>query len=226
MDSNITASPLRQHYHGQIDEIRSDVVRMGNVASDMVRLAVEAVLNGDIELARTVVRMDDEVDNLEKDTVHKTVLTVMRESPVAGDLRLLVSTLGVVGEIENVADDAVKLARRVNKLTGHFPAEMKAALVELGEHARLCFASALRLYIEYTPELAREVVEADEEIDSRFAQARDRVLALIRQDPNSTEHLVRTISAFHALEHVADRAVEIANRLRLHYETPGAAESS
>ena len=210
---------LRQHYDGKLEEIRSDILRMGSIASEMVRLAVEAALNGDIEVARRVVAMDDDVDELEKQTVNNSVRLVAMEAPVAGDLRLLVATLGVIGEIEKVADDAVKLGRRATKLSGRFPAEMKLALMELGEEVRKTFCAAMRLYTDFDPVMADEVVAGDEAIDGRYVEARNRVFELIQKNPQDTEHLVRTIEAFHALEHVADHAVEIACRLRMHNET-------
>lgn len=191
---------------------------MGGIAAEMVRLAVEAVISGNSELAKTVIDMDDEVDALEKATLNETVRAVALEAPVASDLRMLVCTLGVIGEIEKIADDAVKLARRSTKLTGHFPAEMKLALHQLGEEARKVFAASLRLYVEYSAELAKETISSDEEIDGQYVRARNRVFDLIRESPQETEHLVRTIEAFHALEHVADHAVEIASRLRMHHE--------
>ncbi|MCC7435962.1 MAG: hypothetical protein IT363_14865 [Methanoregulaceae archaeon] len=209
---------VRQRVDDRHKSIQADVLRMGGIAGDMVRLAVEAVISGDIEQARRVIEMDDEVDALEKETLNATVLAVGLEAPVAGDLRLLVCTLGVIGEVEKVADDAVKLARRSTKLTGHFPAELKLALHQLGEEARRLFASAMRLYVEYTPELAHDIVSGDEAVDGHYVQARNRVFDLIRENPVETEHLVRTIEAFHALEHVADHAVEIARRLRMHQE--------
>lgn len=209
---------VRQRVDDRHKSIQADVLRMGGIAGDMVRLAVEAVISGDIEQARRVIEMDDEVDDLEKETLNATVLAVGLEAPVASDLRLLVCTLGVIGEVEKIADDAVKLARRSTKLTGHFPAELKLALHQLGEEARRLFASAMRLYVEYTPELAHEIVAGDEAVDGHYVQARNRVFDLIRENPVETEHLVRTIEAFHALEHVADHAVEIARRLRMHQE--------
>ncbi len=209
---------VRQRVDARHQNIQSDILRMGGIASDMVRLASEAVLNGDVTLAKAVIDMDDLVDDLEKETIQMTVLAVGMEAPVASDLRILVSTLGVIGEIEKVADDAVKLARRATKLSGHFPSEMKLALNQLGEEARKVFAAALRLYSEYDPELAQAIVDADEGIDSQYSTARNRVFDLIRANPDDTEHLVRTIEAFHALEHVADHSVEIATRLRIHFE--------
>lgn len=209
---------VRQRLDDRHQHIQADILRMGGIAAEMVRLAVEAVISGNSELAKTVIDMDDEVDSLEKATLNETVRAVALEAPVASDLRMLVCTLGVIGEIEKIADDAVKLARRSTKLTGHFPAEMKLALHQLGEEARKVFAASLRLYVEYSPELAKDTISSDEEIDGQYVRARNRVFDLIRESPQETEHLVRTIEAFHALEHVADHAVEIASRLRMHHE--------
>ena len=191
---------------------------MGGEANEMVRLAVEATLNGDLEIAKRVIDSDDRVDEFERNAVNKTVLAVMQESPVAADLKFLVSTLGVVGEIEKVGDDAVKLARRASKLSGQFPSELRVALLELGEASRRSFNLSLRLYSEYSREMAKEIIEGDVQIDTAYSLSRNRVFALIRINPEATEHLVRTIEAFHALEHVADHAVSIAVRLRMLYE--------
>ena len=195
---------------------------MGGDANEMVRLAVEATLNGDLDAANRVIDLDDRVDEYERNAVNKTVLAVMQESPVAADLKFLISTLGVVGEIEKVGDDAVKLARRATKLSGQFPSEMRVALLELGEACRRSFNLSLRLYSEYSSELAKEVIDGDQEIDTAYSQSRNKVFKLIQLNPEATENLVRTIEAFHALEHVADHAVAIAVRLRMLYELESA----
>jgi phosphate transport system protein len=209
---------LRNGYDAKLAEIKGDILRMGGIAGEMARLATDAVLNGNIEIAHHVISMDDTVDDLEKTILNKTVSAVALETPVAGDLRLLVSTLGITGEVEKVADDAVKLARRATRLTGHFPAEMKVALMDLAEAASKAFACSLRLYAQYEADLADSVIRSDKDIDGQYANARHRVLDLIRQNPSETEHLVRTIDAFHALEHIADHAVQIATRLKIHNE--------
>lgn len=210
---------LRQHFDDRLRELRSDVLRMGGVVAEMIRLGVESTISGDIGLASKVIEMDDEVDAFEESVLRNTVLTMMQEAPVAGDLRVLVSILGVVGEIEKAADDAVKLARRATKLTGHFPPELKLALNELGEETRTTFLSAMRLLGEYDDALADQIVKGDKTIDSHYVAARDRVIDLMKGNPAEAEHLVRTIEAFHALEHVADHAVEIAQRVKLHHST-------
>lgn len=190
---------------------------MGHIANEMIRLAVESVVSGNVELANRVIAMDDEVDVLERETIQRTIFSLGMGAPVASDLMILAATLNVIGEVEKVADDAVKLARRATKLVGHFPAEMKLALSQMGEASGRMFGAALRLYSDYSPELAEEVIRGDKEVDTQYKSATNCVLKLIEMNPDRTEHLVRTIEAFHALEHVADRAVAIATRLRMQY---------
>ncbi len=213
-----TPTALRQQFSQVLDEIRRDIVRMGGRVNDLVKLAIDAALGGDLDLAQRVIADDDEIDAYEQDIHRRTVLTVLQEAPVAADYRFLVSALGVVGEVEKAADDAVKLARRVKKLSGNFPTELKVALVELGEESRRMFAASIRLFTEYSPELADEIIANDKEVDTRYSKARNRVIEMIRENPENSESLVRTIDSFHALEHVADHAVEIARRMKMLYE--------
>jgi phosphate transport system protein len=210
---------MREHFGHILEGIRTDVVRMGSRANEFVKQAADAALNGDLELARSVIDADDEIDQYELDLYRRTFLTVMQETPVAADFRFLVSALGVVGEIEKAADDAVKLARRVTKLKGRFPAELRVGLLELGEESRRMFAASIRLFADYSPALAQEIIDNDESIDNSYSKARERVLAMIKESPEDSESLVRTIDCFHALEHVADHAVEIAKRMQMMYST-------
>ncbi len=211
---------MRLHFQEKLEEIRSEVIRMGSEANDMVRSAVEATIQGDLELAHRVIGKDDSVDQLERSLIQTTVSVVMTENPVAADLRLCIATLGVVSELEHIGDDAVKLCRRATKLNTQFPGEMKLALQEMGDMSRQALGAALRLYSEYTPELAKEIVDGDKPIDFAYREARMRIYDLIKANPEATEHLIRTIEAFHLLEHVADHAVAIAVRMRLLYEQP------
>lgn len=214
------ATSFRSNYDEQLAELRSQVLLMGNLALDMVRLAGEAMMTNNADLARQVIELDDRVDRLEDECVFRAMNLVMREAPVATDLKRLLATVGIVGEIEKVGDDAVKLARRTTKLTGLFPAELKIMLSELGEMARHAFGSSLQLYTDFSDERAQEIIDYDETVDTKYQEVRERVQGLIQTNPSATPMLLRTIEAFHALEHVADHAVEIATRLRLHFSNP------
>jgi phosphate transport system protein len=210
--------PMRLRYQEKLTEIHSDVIRMGNEALDMVRHAAEGALSHDAEVLEQVLAQDDVVDALERALFMKTVVIVMQEQPVAQDLRLLVSTLGVVGEIEKVADNAVKLARRSQKLGQPIPVELRKPFSDIAELARRQFAASLKLYSEYDSALAREIIHGDNEVDRAYSAARNQIFGVEQADQEQLTTLYRTVESFHALEHISDNSVEIARRLRMLYE--------
>lgn len=206
-------------YDEKLEAIREHIVHMSTMATEMIEQAIEAVLTGDIDLANKVISRDDLVDALEETVIRETVLLVMQEAPVAGDLKFLTATLGVIGELEKVADDAVKLARRAKKIDGHFPDDMRSALGDLAINAKRSLAGAIRLYTSYDSNLAQEIITLDEKIDLQYSVARKRLILIMQQRPEEAENCVIAMGIFHALEHVADHAVAIAKRLRVHYES-------
>jgi phosphate transport system protein len=193
---------------------------MGNLAHDMVRKASESVITGNPSTANDVIKDDDAVDAAERAITLEAIMLVMQETPVGPDLRFLVSTLGVVGEIEEVADDAVKLARRSIKLGTNFPSSMKVQLSEISEISRRQLASAIRLYADFDAELAMSIITNDDEVDAAYSKARDALLVFFKENPDDARGLVRSIEVFHALEHVSDHAVSIAKRMQLIDEPP------
>lgn len=211
---------MRTHFNERLQGLRTQVVSMGMSANDMVQKAVDSIVNADPSLANEVVKADDTLDRLERELLLETALIIAQEGPVASDLKLLVSTLGIVSEIESVADHAVKLARRGTKLGSLFPSELKGTLRELCDAAKLQFTSSLKLYMEYEADLARTIVADDDQIDGRYATARNGVLELIKADPANARAMLRTIEIFHALEHVADHAVAISKRMQVIHEQP------
>ena len=211
---------MRIHYEERLLAIRSQVIAMGNLAHDMVRKASESVITGNPSIANDVIRDDDAVDAAERAITLEAIMLVMQETPVGPDLRFLVSTLGVVGEIEEVADDAVKLARRSIKLGTNFPSSMKVQLSDISEISRQQLASAIRLYADFDADLAVSIIEKDDEVDAAYSRARDALLVFFKENPEDARGLVRSIEVFHALEHVSDHAVSIAKRMQLIDEPP------
>lgn len=211
-------SAMRTHFNERLQGLRTQVVSMGMAANDMVQKAVDSIVSADPSLANEVVRADDTLDRLERELLLETALIIAQEGPVASDLKLLVSTLGIVSEIETVADHAVKLARRGTKLGSLFPAELKGTLRELCDAAKQQFTNSLKLYMEYDADLARTIVQDDDQIDGRYVTARNGVLEIIKADPTNARAMLRTIEIFHALEHVADHAVAISKRMQVIHE--------
>ncbi|MCX7800773.1 MAG: phosphate signaling complex protein PhoU [Fimbriimonadales bacterium] len=208
----------RPTFDAELTELKARVLRTGAEVIEMISGAVESALSGDPTPANRVIDRDDEIDRAEREVLLTAAKLIMKEQPVAADLRRLLATLGIMGEIERVADDAVKLAKRALKTAGHFPGELKLALQEMADMVTHSFAAALRLYSEFDLELANKILTEEHQVDGKYVENRRRIYEMIREEPEETEQLVRVIEVFHALEHVSDHSVDIAKRLKLHWE--------
>jgi phosphate transport system protein len=193
---------MRTHFGERLQSIHSRVIAMGTHATDMIKQGAEAIIHSDISLAGEVIRKDDFIDQAERDLLFETIRLVMQETPVASDLRFLVSTLGVIGEIEKVADDAV----------------LKVLLSTVSEQSRSQFVHALKLYSEYSKELAESIIAQEEVVDTGYSEARHKVYEMMKANPDNPAKYVRIIEVFHALEHISDHAASIATRMQLVYE--------
>ncbi len=209
----------REHYDHQLNGIRQSVIQMGETVIEMTRLVCDAVVQKNPELARLVVSMDDKVDFLEDTVLRDIIVVTMRTSPVAADLKFLLSTASVIGELEQAGDDAAKVARRVIKLNQQFPSEMNVLLMDMGREVREGLAQALKLFAEYSQERADQIIDSDDAIDAKYRDARHDLIDHMRSDPDQLRNLIRSIDLFHGIEHIGDHSVEIAKRLMIHYGT-------
>lgn len=207
----------RERFDHDLDSLQKIIVSMGESVITMTDIAVRASLQDDEAALQEVRMMDDELDVQEMEAINMIVSIIMREAPVASDLRLLTSTLSIVGELEKAGDDAEKLASRIAKVGENFPEDLMDALIGLSRMAQSNIESAIQLYLNYDNTLAEEILAADEDIDTAYKQARSEALKRISAQPNMTKALYRAIEVLHAVEHIADHAVEIAKRLRVHH---------
>jgi phosphate transport system protein len=208
----------RLRYTGNLRTLEADAIRMGSLVLQMVVISTRIAIDDDDSLTAKVIEWEAEVDGVERDLVERVIVTLATESPVAGDLLLLTATLFLVNELEKIADEATKLASRVQKLHGEFPFEMKDLLQEMSKLAQGNLSDSLRLYSQYSDAAARAIIAKDDDVDRTFKTSRNLVLGMIQHDPQKTRQLLRCLEIFHALEHVSDRAADIARRLRNCYE--------
>ena len=205
----------RARLTGLLRALEADTVRMGSLVLEMVSLASRLAVEQDEVLTQKILSWEQEVDAIEKDLVGRVIVTLGTENPVGEDLLFLSATLLVVNELEKIGDEATKLAVRLQKLRGEFPFEMNDLFREICRLAQANLRESLRLYGQYTKEAAEKLVSMDDLVDQAYKTSRNLLLDMIRDDPQRARQFLRCVEIFHALEHVSDRATDIAKRLQI-----------
>lgn len=180
---------------------------------DALRLSTVVLLTGDTKLAREVTAGDDEIDAMFVSLTERCYDLLCRQSPVASDLRLVVSVLRILGDLERTGDlclRIVKLAPDQPLLASH--ARTFDILRSMAREASTLFRTAIRAWSTQDLRLAQTLELRDDALDAHYAGLMQAVLEL--EGPAAVPLAVQTLSAGRALERIADHSVMIGERLR------------
>ncbi|MDQ2680998.1 MAG: phosphate signaling complex protein PhoU [Candidatus Eremiobacteraeota bacterium] len=200
---------MRTAYHQALESTRLDVVRLGALAGDAIRLSVDALEQRDSNAGAQVVAGDDVVDDLRRKIEAACIELIWRQQPVAGELREIAAMLEIATDLERVGDYAVDIAKNAIKLAD---VPLRPARVEIDRIAGVAHGmllDAMRAYTERDPELAQLTIEQDDEVDKLYKRGVKALQQEMQADPELVRAGTRMLFVLAALERVGDRANNI-----------------
>ncbi len=204
---------MRDTFHRELERLDQDVVRMGALVEAAIEGATLALVEGSLERAKKVQDGDDEIDDLFIDMESRAMAMLAQQQPVAGDLRLIVTILRVVNDLERAGDLAYNIASVVTKDLDIVKLRKVSALVyELGHASRRLLAKALDAWAEKNLELACQMDELDDEIDELYERLFRELFEL--QSETTFDVAMNLVLVGRYFERIADHAVNLAERIR------------
>lgn len=193
-----------------MENLKRRLLRLSAEVEERVQQSVQALLNGDAELAKKVKSGDSKIDNLEIELEEECLKVLALHQPVAYDLRFIVSVLKINNDLERVADFAVNIAERAIELSGAHKIATPYDVKAMADLVKVMVRSALDALMNQDTEMARRTIQMDDEVDrmhhSNFAKVKNAILA----DSSQLDGLVYYLSISRYLERMADLATNIA----------------
>jgi phosphate transport system protein len=202
--------PARDTLDREMREIKDDILRMGSYVEEAIRTAIGALVAHDAEAATAVIVADGRINEMQREVSGLITRTIATQSPVARDLRFLLSLDHVGYELERMGDHAASVAKQVRKLAPEPPLKQYVDLPAMGELAAQLVGGILRALVDVDVDAARRVAARDDEIDLLYHRTFDEVVALMRADPGNVERGTRILFASHYIERIGDRVTNIA----------------
>jgi phosphate transport system protein len=193
-----------------IDQLHAKLLAMSGLVEQNIYRSVASLKGRDQALARQV--LDDEVlvNAMEIDVDdHATCLLALHQ-PVARDLRYLTAALKINTDLERIGDLATTIARRSLSLLQSPPVKPLVDIPLMAQLAQAMLAQSLRAFIDRDEELAREVLQADDAVDSLCVSVTRELVELMKREPDTVERSVDLIFIARSLERIADHATNIA----------------
>jgi phosphate transport system protein len=190
--------------------VKDGILRMGSLVESQIRDAIRSVVERDAELAQRVIDEDARVNDTQRVITDTVVMAIATQSPVARDLRFLMSLDHVAFELERIGDHASGIAKQVRWLVEEPPIREIRDLAKIGHLAADQVRGVVTALIDIDDALAREVAARDDEIDHGYRAVFTEIIDLMRTDPRTVEPGTRIILAAHWVERIGDRVTNIA----------------
>jgi phosphate transport system protein len=210
----VDARSLGQHIYHRFDEdlegLRSKVLKTGGLVERQLSDAVKALEERDSALAEKVISRDQEINNLELEIDEKSALLLARRQPMASDLRLLISIIKTITDLERMGDEAVRIARMAVRHAERTQSQRAlTGLRHLGAHVRDMLHDALDAFARFDVDKAVAVVTEDENVDREYESITRELITFMMEDPRAIPHALDVLFSARALERIGDRSCNI-----------------
>lgn len=204
---------MRDAYHDELDAISGTLIEMTRLVGSAISRATTALLDADLALAESVITADETVDLLYRDLEERALNLLATQQPVASDLRIVVTSLRMVSDLERMGDYALNVAKvaRRRAPASAIPPELRSTIIEMGNEAEKVVAKAGSLIAGRSLELAQELEAEDDVMDDLHR----RLFNVLLDDnwSHGVEAAIDVTLCGRYYERFADHAVSVGRRV-------------
>jgi phosphate transport system protein len=201
---------MERHFHQELQTLRERILVMGGLAETMIHKGIRALANRDEALVEAVLAHEEEMDLFCIEIDDRCFTLLALRQPMASDLRFLVAAIKINSDLERIGDQAVSIALRARSLLAQ--PELKP-LIDIPRMANLSqdmVRKSLDAFVHRDPDLARGVIEGDDQVDMLRDQIFRELLTYMMGDPSTIPRALDLIFISRNLERIADHATNIA----------------
>ena len=202
----------RTQYDSDLAALKEALAAMGQHAADAVEDALEALCTADADAAARIAKGDGRINNMERDIEHRCMTLLLRQQPVAGDLRRISTAMKAVTDVERIGDHAADIAEIIPHLVivrkGGDPAVSQA--IQMGKKAHQMILDALAALTAEDESAALKVIQADDAVDYDFNAIKKTLAQEIAAVPAKVDAALDLLMVIKYLERIGDHAVNLA----------------
>ncbi|WP_274952940.1 phosphate signaling complex protein PhoU [Angelakisella massiliensis] len=196
----------RNYYDQELFRLEGLVEKMGHMASVALAKAIQVASTLEGTLAEEVIAHDSDIDRMEREIEQLCVTLLLRQQPIASDLRRISTTLKLVTDLERVGDAAADICEIARTLE-HNPQDEE--FLAMLHQAKAMVDSAVEAYLAQDLEKARQTIALDDVIDGDFDRIKKRLIQQIAQDAGIGDEALDLLMMAKYVERVGDHAVNI-----------------
>ncbi|MFZ2234884.1 MAG: phosphate signaling complex protein PhoU [Dokdonella sp.] len=196
---------ISRHLGSELDEVRQNVLAMGGLVEEQLVAALRGLVNGSVSSASEVSDREALINAADVDIDGQCAQIIARRQPAASDLRLVLTIMKMVGDMERIGDEAKRIGRLADKVVDSEGADdTSVALAGLGENVRDMLRSSLDAFARLDPEQALVVMRRDRAVDATYRETLATITARMQSQPERIPTELDRLWAARSLERIGD----------------------
>lgn len=201
---------MRNRFDIELDKLNNMLIEMGLMVENAIENAMEALLKKDSSLAKEVISKDSDIDHLEKEIESKCMSLLLKQHPVASDLRLISSALKMITDMERIGDQATDIAEISLRIARDNYSILIDDISQMASITISMVKSSVEAFTTGDLSLADQVILKDDQVDRLFDLIKNDLIDLIHKNPKFGEQAIDFLMVAKYLERIGDHAENIA----------------
>ena len=200
---------MRDFFQEQLHALNQELTKMGAACEEIISLASHSLTDYSADLAKQVQTVGQQIDESERTIETICLKLLLRQQPVARDLRQISAAMKMITDMERIGDQAEDIVEIVPYMTAH-PDEKFPKIREMAKAAQAMVTEAVDAYVKQDLDMARKVMAHDDVVDNYFSQVKSGIIDIIAAEPAHGEYALDLLMIAKYFERIGDHCTNIA----------------
>ena len=205
------AEHTSKQFDAELESVRTRVLQMGGLVEEQIIRAMDALTAGDMAMIDKVIADDHRVNAMEVELDELCSHIIARRQPAASDLRLLITVIKTITDLERIGDEAEKIGRMAKLIHTaerlHMP---RMDLSHVADRALAMLRQSLDAFARLDVSEAMAVVRQDSAVDDQFRAIMRQLITFMMEDPRTITRSLEILFIAKAIERIGDHAKNMA----------------
>ena len=206
---------MRIRLEEQLQQLNLEMIKMGVLCEDAINNSIDILFDAGSDAEKKkrkykeVRRADSEIDHKERELEALCMKILLRQQPVASDLRIVSSVLKMISDFERIGDQASDIAELAQYIIkSDLPEKIK--IKDMASETATMVTDCIDAFVNKDLEGCRNIYKHDDVVDPPFTEIKDEIIRLVQSDNVDGELCIDLLMTAKYLERIADHAVNIA----------------
>lgn len=201
---------MRKGFEEKLEDLNQYLVDMGSLVEKAIALTNKGLVTQSIELAEDAIRCDKDIDDLEKEIEDMCLKLLLLHQPVARDLRVISAALKMITDMERIGDQCADISEITIILANETYIKKLEHIPQMADATAKMVTDAIDAYVNKDLNMARAVMDFDNEVDRLFLDVKKELTEMIHVNPDNIGQAIDLLMVAKYFERIGDHAENIA----------------